>query len=123
MICDSEDREDDESNRNGSLEVTWHTWINNTDNPCKRKGKANATTEESCQTMDPLENVLQLVCDMITASAHKMREDTATANPNIKSDVTGNIALLSDFDLIIFQADGSTMEIDSFASPNQSLSS
>jgi hypothetical protein len=61
-----------------------------------------------------------LVCEIIiTASADKMPKVTATANVNITSDATGNVALLSDFDLIGFKADGSTMDIDAFASSKQ----
>jgi hypothetical protein len=73
--------------------------------------------------MVPSEKVLQLVWDTITASSHKMLEDTATSNTNITSEVAGNVALLSDFDLVSFDADGSTVDIDAFASSERSSSS
>jgi hypothetical protein len=50
---------------------------------------------------------------MITASVHKMLEDTANTNANNTNDATEKIALLSDFDLICFNADGSTKSLSS----------
>jgi hypothetical protein len=119
MVRDSEDRNDEESDRTGISEVTWDTGSKSTGNTCKSMGK----------TAVPSERVLQLGCDPITASAQKMLdlEETAkakaTLNENIKRDVTENVTSLSEFDRTSFKADGSTMDFDALASYEQSVSS
>jgi hypothetical protein len=62
--------------------------------------------------MAPVEKDMQLVRDTMTASAQKILQDTV----NKTSDATEQVALLSDFDLMGSEANGSTMDTDTFAS-------
>jgi hypothetical protein len=56
---------------------------------------------------------------MITASVQKIAQDTVKKT----SDATEQVALLSDFDMISFGDDGSTMDTDAFTLSERYVSS
>jgi hypothetical protein len=60
---------------------------------------------------------------MITVYVHKIIDDTMNAHANKTSDATKKVVLLSDVDLISFENDGSTMDMDAFESSKQAFSS
>jgi hypothetical protein len=96
MVHDSEDCNDEESDRTGISEITWDTESKSTD-------KAAVTSK---------------ILDLKETEKAK-----ATLNENTTRDVTENATLLSDFDLTSFETDGSTMDFDALSSSEQPVSS